>query len=225
MLHPLRHAGEDFLCAPRIRLPVHFAAGILEETERMCTMGKRYTVIFLTFLLVLLPMETHALGEGSIQIDLLGGGEPIQGAEIRVYLAGAVIENGYRLTDAFGGGMITQLDVFSPELAVWLSQRATGGQAEITDEYGSVIFWDLDEGLYLVTQPKACGGYTSFEPFLITIPWDGYEWSITAVPKTERQIDVVPDTSDPEVLARNIPGILMSAMGLASLALFRKRWR
>ena len=184
-----------------------------------------YTAIFLAFLLVLVPMEAHALGEGSIRIDLLDGGEPIAGAEIRVYLAGTTVENGYRLTDAFGGGMITQMDVFSPELAVWLSQRATGGWVDMTDPFGSVTFWDLDEGLYLVTQPYAHEGYAPFEPFLVMIPWDGYEWSLTAVPKLERQIDIVPDTSDPGVLHRSSLGVLIPSMGLMVLFLTRKRWR
>ena len=197
--------------------------GILEETERMCAMRKRYIAIFLLFLLAFVPVTANASGEGSIRIDLQGGGEPISGAEIRVYLAGMPIENGYRLTDVFGGGMITQLDVFSPELAVWLSQRATGGRVDVTDELGSVIFWDLDEGLYLVTQPEACGGYSTFEPFLITIPWDGYEWAVTAVPKMERQIEVIPDTSDPEILSRSIPWLLVSGTGLCALFSHRKK--
>ena len=197
--------------------------GILEETERMCVMRKRYIAIFLIFLLAMLPITVHAAGEGSIRIDLLGSGEPISGAEIRVYLAGTPIENGYRLTDAFGSGMITQLDVFSPELAAWLSQRATGGWQDTTDEFGSVIFWDLDEGLYLVTQPEACGGYGPFEPFLVMLPWDGYEWSVTAVPKTERKIDVIPDTSEPDTLVWSMAGILVSGVGLCILNLPRKR--
>ena len=188
-------------------------------------MRKGYAVFFLVFLLALIPMEAHAIGEGSIRVDLLGDGGPIPGAEIRLYLAGTPVENGYRLTDDFGGGMITQTDVFSPELATWLSQRATDGWVDITDPFGSVIFWDLDEGLYLVTQPDACGGYGPFEPFLVMIPWDGYEWSLTAVPKTERQIDVVPDTSDPGVLLWSLPGLLIPAIGLPGLFLTRKRWR
>jgi len=186
-------------------------------------MRKRYTTIFLVFLLAFVPVTVRAAGEGSVHIELLGGGEPIPGAEIRVFLAGTPIENGYRLTDAFGGGMITQLDVFSPELAVWLSQRATGGWKDTTDDFGTVTFWDLDEGLYLVTQPKACGGYSPFEPFLVMLPWDGYEWSVTAVPKTERKIDVIPDTSDPDTLVWSMAGILMSGAGLCILNLPRKR--
>lgn len=187
-------------------------------------MGKRFTIVFLTVLLALVPMSVHAAGEGSIRIDLLGSGEPIPGAEIRVYPVGIPTENGYRLTEAFGGGMITQLDVFSPELAAWLSQRAAGGWTEITDSSGTVTFWDLDEGLYLVTQPRACGGYSPFEAFLVTIPWDGYEWSITAVPKTERQIDIVPYTSDPGILVRGIQGLLISGAGLCALFMKRRRW-
>ena len=197
---------------------------ILEETERMCAMRKRYTVILLVFLLAVVPVTVCAAGEGSIRIDLQGGGEPIPGAEIRVYLAGMPIENGYRLTDAFGGGMITQLDVFSPELAVWLSQRATGGHVDVTDELGSVTFWDLDEGLYLVTQVESCSGYAPFEPFLVMIPWDGYEWSVTATPKTERQIDVVPDTSDPRTLTWCIPCLVVSGLVLCAVLPSRKRW-
>ena len=187
-------------------------------------MRKRYTMVFLVFLLALIPLRSYALGEGSIQIDLLGGDEPIPGAEVRIYLAGSPTESGYCLTDTFGGGMITQMDVFSPELAAWLSQRATGGWGDKTDASGSVTFWDLDEGLYLVTQPDARGGYAPFEPFLVTIPWDGHEWAITAVPKTERQIDVVPYTSDPGILARNVPGLLVAGTGLGVLFLTRKRW-
>ena len=208
---------------PRIRLPVRRPMGILEETERMCAMRKRYLIVFLAVFLMLLPMPANAAGEGSIRIDLIGDGKPISGAEICVFPAGMPIENGYRLTDVFGGGMITQLDVFSPELAAWLSQRAAGGWRDITDSSGTVTFWDLDEGLYLITQPQACGGYSPFEPFLVTIPWDGYEWSITAVPQTERQIEVIPDTSDPGVLDRSLRWLLISGTGLLALLPFRKR--
>ena len=95
----------------------------------------------------------------------------------------------------------------------------------MTDPFGSVTFWDLDEGLYLVTQPYAHEGYAPFEPFLVMIPWDGYEWSLTAVPKLERQIDIVPDTSDPGVLHRSSLGVLIPSMGLMVLFLTRKRWR
>ena len=196
---------------------------ILEETERMCVMRKRYMLLFLAVLLTLLPIPAHAAGEGSVRIDLLGEGVPISGAEIRIYPVGMPTENGYRLTEAFGGGMITQADVFVPELAVWLSLRAGGGLSERTDSSGTAVFWDLDEGLYLVTQPEACGGYIAFDPFLVTIPWDGFEWSITAAPKTERQIEVIPDTSDPGVLDRSLRWLLISGTGLCVLLLPRKR--
>ena len=186
-------------------------------------MRKRYMIVFLAVLLTLLPIPAHAAGEGSVRIDLLGEGTPITGAEIRIYPVGTPIESGYRLTDAFGGGMITQADVFVPELAVWLSLRAAGGLSERTDSSGAATFWDLDEGLYLVTQPEACAGFTAFEPFLVTIPWDGYEWSVTAVPKTERQIEVIPDTSDPGVLDRSLRWLLISGTGLLALLPFRKR--
>ena len=175
-------------------------------------------------MLFLLPQTVLGAGEGSILVDLKGGGKPISGAEIRIYLAGKPVENGYRLTETFGGGMITQLDVFSPELALWLSQRASGGWKDTTNAQGCVSFQGLEEGLYLVTQPFSKSGYRAFEPFLITIPWDGVQWEITATPKTEREITVVPDTSDPGIVDYGLLGMLLSGMGLLTVLLSRKKW-
>ena len=187
---------------------------------------KRLSVLFiLCLMLCLLPQTALGAGEGAILVDLKGGGKPISGAEIQVFLAGKPSDKGYRLSDAFGGGMITQMDVFSPELAVWLSQRASGGWKDTTDSQGRASFYGLDEGLYLVMQPFSKGGYRPFEPFLITIPWDGIQWEITATPKTEREITVVPDTSDPGIVNCGILGMLLSGTALLALLLSGKKRR
>lgn len=195
------------------------------KKERMIHMLKRLTVLFSAlFLFFAIPAVVQAAGEGTIQIDLKGGGKPIQGAPIRVFLAGTPIEGGYRLTDTFGGGVITQLDVFSPEVADWLSKRASGGWRGVTDKDGSISFQGLNEGLYLVVQSKGKGGYQPFTPFLITIPWDGDQWNITATPKTEKEITVVPDTSDPGTVDKGLIGMLLSGTGLLAMLVTRKRW-
>ena len=194
------------------------------KKERMIQMLKRLTVLFSALLFfICIPVAVFASGEGTIQIDLKGAGKPIQGAPIRVYFAGTPIEGGYRLTETFGGGMITQLDVFSPELADWLSERASGGWRGTTNRDGTVSFQGLNEGLYLVVQPKGKGGYQPFTPFLITIPWDGDQWIITATPKTEQEITVVPDTSDPGTVDKGLLGMAISGTGLVVLLLGKRK--
>ena len=188
-------------------------------------MLKRLAVLFSALLfLVLIPVAVYASGEGTIQIDLKGGDKPIQGAQVRLYFAGTPIEGGYRLTESFGGGVITQLDVFSPELADWLVKRASGGWRGTTDKEGTLRFQGLDEGLYLVTQPKGKGGYQPFAPFLIMSPWDGDQWNITATPKTEKEITVVPDTSDPGTVDKGLLGMALSGTGLIILLLGKRRF-
>ena len=146
------------------------------KKERMIGMSRRIVAALgVVLLLFSLSLGADAV-EGSIRIDLRGGGSPISGAQIRVYCVGIPISGGFRLTDAFGGGIITELEVLSPELAVWLSQRASGGWKETTDREGSATFRGLGEGLYLVTQTDSRGGYLPFAPFLITVPWDGVQW-------------------------------------------------
>ena len=186
--------------------------------RRLCAFA--LTVMFFLFFL---PAGVLASGEGALEINLKGNEGPIAGAEIRVYLAGMPTQTGYRLTEPFGGGMINQTDVFSPELAAWLSQRAEGGLYGYTDNAGHLRFPDLDEGLYLVAQTASAGGYRPFEPFLIPIPWDGDQWEITAEPKMEQEITVIPDTSDPGKLDVWLLGTGITSLGLAGLVVFRKK--
>lgn len=187
-------------------------------------MIRRIGKLLLAVLLIcLLQAGTSAAALGSIQISLKGGSRPINGAQIRVYLAGKPVTGGYRLTKTFGGGLITEADVFSPELAVWLSQRASGGWKGTTDQEGTVKFQGLEEGLYLVTQSGSKGGYRPFEAFLVTIPWDGTQWEITAAPKTERDDPSTPDTSDPGTVDRGLLGMTLSGTGLIVLLLGKKR--
>lgn len=188
-------------------------------------MSKRIAAV-LTALLLFSALTVNALaeGEGSLRIDLRGSGSPISGAQIRVYLVGTPVKGGYRLTETFGGGLIAEADVFSPELAVWLSRLASGGWQGATNREGTVKFQGLEEGLYLVTQDGSAGGYRPFESFLITIPWDGVQWEIAATPKTERDDPFTPETSDPGIADKGLLGIALSGTGLILLILGKKRF-
>lgn len=186
----------------------------------------RRIIAFLAVIFALSSMQlsVYACADGSIQVSLRDEGIPISGAEIKLYHAGIPTQTGYRLTEAFGGGMITQLDVYSPELAAWLSQGASGGAQQTTDEEGQAAFRQLEEGLYLVTQESAGNGCGLFAPFLVVIPWDGDQWDITLEPKMDREIIISPETGDPGTVDHGILFMVLSGLGIMALVFGKKRF-
>lgn len=187
----------------------------------------RRIIAFFTVMFVLSSMQfsAYATADGSILISLRDEGVPISGAEIKLYPVGTPTQTGYRLTETFGGGMITQMDVYSPELAAWLAQGASGGAQQTTDEEGRAGFSQLEEGLYLVTQESAGNGCGLFAPFLVVIPWDGDQWDITLEPKMDREITISPETADPGTVDWAFWGMVTSGIGLISMAAAKKGWR
>ena len=171
-------------------------------------MIRRLLCIFFAFCMVLGMGITvsAAAPTGSLLVYAKGG-------EVTLYRAGDVEGSGFRLTEAFGGGYVTFQDSLSENLASWLAERAEGGTTLKADKDGVVSFPDLEEGLYLVVQTEAASGYYPFNPFLVNIPWDGYEWDMDAKPKMELLPKQSPQTGDDILPA--VAAMLLSGMGLA----------
>ena len=194
--------------------------------ERVREMKRRILAVFAAVGLVLaLRTGVSAVGMGSLTLQLAREGTPVPDAAVAVYRVGTAVVGGYRLTEDFGGGFISEADVLYPQLIEWLAAE-TGGQAlrRNTDSQGQVYFGSLEEGLYLVVQEGQAGETWAFEPFILILPWDGTVWDITAAPKMEYREEFTPQTSDPGSLERGLWGMLLSGLALAALGIRRKRY-
>ena len=129
-------------------------------------------------LLISLSMPAAA-AEGAIRVRT-------QGENVSVFRLGWSEATGYRLEDAYGGGYLTFDDTLSAELAAWFAKKAGSG-IRGTRQQESIVFTDLEEGLYLVRAED-----DAFAPFLVTVPWDGFYWEVEVTPMEED----VPQTGD-----------------------------
>lgn len=146
----------------------------------------RRTIMLLT-LLAALRLPAAALGYGSATVTLEYDAQPLSGVQVQLYRVGTPVEGGYLLSESFGSGFLSDTDVLLPEVTRWLAAEAKTGTLQTTDSHGSVIFPELAEGLYLVTQYGPAERTGLFDPFLIMIPWDGYIWDVQVTPLMQRR--------------------------------------
>lgn len=174
-----------------------------------------FCVLFAVMMLTMVGLSASAAGTGSISVDLGGEGT------VTLYKVGEFINGGFLLGEAYGGGVITDMDSLSAELAVWLAQKADKGTTKQA-ENGMCKFPDLSEGLYLVVQTEATVGQYSFQPFLASVPWDGNIWDIEAKPKLQAVPTATPKTGDESTVFFALFGMTLSLGGMA-VCLMQKR--
>ncbi|MCD8118471.1 MAG: hypothetical protein LUE29_03085, partial [Lachnospiraceae bacterium] len=131
---------------------------------------------------------------GSITLTLKDSdGNIVAGGEISLYeVASLKIESGsaaYVLTDEFENCTVT-LNVTDTSLAGILAQYVedyhVSGTSEILGSDGTVKFDSLELGLYLVVQTVISDDGQTFNPFVVTVPFevDGeWEYEVDASPK------------------------------------------
>lgn len=117
-------------------------------------------------------------------------------------------------------------DLQSPEPARKLAQftrdHGIPGTTKSMGREETVVFHDLEPGLYLLTQDTPAPGYYAMEPFLVTIPMrigNDILYHVDANPKvTEKP---APSTGD----KTNIPGLLLTlCFSIAALGIvFREK--
>lgn len=161
-------------------------------------------------MLMCFALSAAATQTGSIRIETTGG-------TVALYQVGQINGQSVLLTEQYGGGVVTQADILSANLAAWLYERSTNGYIKDTDISGNTQFDGLSAGLYLVAQPSTPSGQYPFEPFLITLPWDGYVWDVTI------DLEQMPQTGYPDMPDMWIAALLISALGIGICWLLRKK--
>lgn len=187
-------------------------------------MGKRISVLFLVLLLLPgLCLGVKASGRlGSIQVTVRSGGKPVSGSTVTLFRVGAPMEGGYRIVDAFGGGMVHQEDALSPQLAQWLAQQeGEPGMVRILDADGAAVFSRLEEGLYLLIQNHTPEDVFPIIPFLMVLPYEG-QWDVEAHPYTQQVFTDLPRTGQHPGPFIGAAGMVASGIGLA-LCVGRRR--
>lgn len=139
-------------------------------------------------------------------------GEPVSGGSLTLYRVAAVqVDNGnyfFAYTPAYEGcgANLASLETDARGLALELADYAAahdqaGTKASISKD-GTVIFSDLELGLYLVVQDTPAKDFKTLTPFLVTVPFTEGEtlsYDVDASPKTgtEREPTVPPTTEPP----------------------------
>lgn len=133
----------------------------------------------------------------------------VKGVSVALYQVGTVgTDNGnyffnygeQAFADAFGaskGGRIPADKVTDSKSAETFFGKTADLDPKYTGEVGdngSVVFSNVEQGLYLVAQNSISGTNQSFDPFLVSLPFyddtEGvYLYDVTASPKTEKTTD------------------------------------
>lgn len=161
---------------------------------------------------------------GSLRISLNLEDMAVTNGAVTIYRVGVETEEGYRIVEAFGGGIVRQEDAMSPHLAKWLAESVqTEGTRRLLDADGNVEFSRLGEGLYLAVQTEMTDGYYNFQPFLMPIPCQG-QWQVQVDPLMRPiVVEESPKTGEGPELWLGILGMLGSGSGLAVCLTKRKR--
>ena len=164
---------------------------------------KRIFVLFIAAMLMCISSITVCAQnapdmskKGSIKVTIQQGTEVISGGTLTLYRVGAIQESdgnySFVLTGDFKDCGESLDDIQSAQLAKNLAQYAAdhslSGTVKEIGRNGTVVFSDLEPGLYLLVQETAPEGYEKIDPFLVTVPMEedgSYVYDVDASPKVE----------------------------------------
>lgn len=165
-------------------------------------------------LLTTVPVVAEAEDRGSIQVTLEAGDLAVTNGAVTLYQVGFGTEEGYRIADAFGGGIIRQADAYSEKLAQWLAETVKGsGMTMLLDADGCTVFPELEEGLYMLIQTERMDGFYPINPILITIP-EGNQWDVQIHRRPVPVVTEIPKTSQSPLPFFGVLGMILSSVGL-----------
>ena len=168
----------------------------------------------LSCLLITMPVVAAAETLGSIQVQLDAGDLAVVNGTVNLYQVGIRTEEGYRITEAFGGGIVRFEDTDSSVLAKWLAETADqAGDSMLLDADGNAVFSELEEGLYMLVQTERIDGFYPINPILMTIP-EGDCWDIKIYRQPVPIVTELPKTGQSPLPFLGILGMLLSAAGL-----------
>lgn len=179
----------------------------------------RRMLIFLALAAALtVPEVSAAEMTGSIQVHLDAGDLAVTNGAVTLYQVGTRSEEGYRIAEGFGGGIVRLEDADSETLAQWLAESVgEEGKTLLLDADGNAVFSNLPEGLYLLVQTQQMDGFYPILPILLTMPQDG-SWDVPACRKPAPIVTEIPKTGQTPVPYFGAMGMLLSGTGLVLCA-------
>lgn len=170
--------------------------------------------------------------KGSITVELKYGTATVKGGTLSLYKAGKVVEEDGNYAFAwekafvgFGGEIALPDDgTLAKNLYAYAKDAQVKAVTTLENKTGTVVFENLEPGLYLVVQSEAATGYTALSPFVISVPMEQeghYVYDVSAYGKSSSALK---PTSTPEpILPRtgqtNWPVPVLAVAGLLLFAL------
>ena len=165
-------------------------------------------------LMTVSPMEAAAEKRGSIQVNLETGDMPVINGAVTLYQVGIEVEDGYRITEGFGGGIVRQDEADSQKLAQWLAESAgENGMSLLLDADGTAVFTELEEGLYILVQTERVDGFYPIYPVLLTVPSED-QWNIEICREPVPVVTELPKTGQSPIPYFGVLGMILSSLGL-----------
>lgn len=173
---------------------------------------------------------------GSIHITMRHGETVVPGGSLTLYRVCRVQEDdgnySFVPTDDFTDCGQSFEDLQSPDLAKTLAQyaKSLSGHTLPIGEDGTVVFPNLELGLYLLVQQEAADGYLAVAPFLVSVPFmegDTYVYDVDASPKVNPETTpetepteppAPPEPSLPQTGQLNWPVPVLAVLGLCLFA-------
>lgn len=173
-----------------------------------------FSLVLLCVFSGLIPGAKAAETYGSIRVKLDAGELAVTNGAVTLYQVGYRIEEGYRIAESFGGGIIRMEDVQSANLAQWLAESAEeAGMTMLLDADGNAIFSDLEEGLYILVQTQRMDGFYPILPMLLTVPEDE-QWHLDVYRQPVPVVTEIPKTGQSPAPFLGILGMILSSAGL-----------
>ena len=162
----------------------------------------------------LVPKAAAAENYGSIRVKLDAGDLAVTNGAVTLYQVGYPVEEGYRISESFGGGIVRQQDANSSNLAQWLAESADeSGMSMLLDADGNAIFPDLEEGLYILVQTERMDGFYPILPVLLTVPSEE-QWHLDVYRQPVPVVTEIPKTAQSPEPFLGILGMVISGTGL-----------
>lgn len=164
-------------------------------------------------LLAAVPVAAEDLS-GSLQVKLEAGDLAVVNGTVTLYQVGTRAEEGYRIAEGFGGGIVKLEDANSGKLAQWLAETAAEpGDSRFLDADGNALFSDLEEGLYMLVQTERIDGFYPIQPVLLTIPQE-QQWDVKIFREPVPVVTELPRTGQSPFPFLGILGMVLSGTGL-----------
>ena len=162
----------------------------------------------------MIPVVRAAENYGSIRVKLDAQDLAVTNGAVTLYQVGNRVEEGYRITESFGGGIVHIEDAESANLAKWLAETAeVEGMTMLLDADGNAVFSDLEQGLYMLVQTERMDGFYPILPVLISIPQEDL-WNVEFYRQPVPIVTEIPKTGQSPIPFFGLLGMVLSAAGL-----------